>query len=376
MRRTLYTADHEEFRAGFREFLQAEAVPHSEEWLAAGTHPRDFWKAAGAAGFLGFEAAPEYGGLGVRDFRYNAVIAEEVAALGVVTDGFALHNDIVAPYLVEYASDGQRARWLPGFTAGETITAIAMTEPQAGSDLAAIRTSARRDGDEIVLDGAKTFITNGSVADLVIVLAKDTDGGMSLVVVEDGAPGLTRGKPLHKIGRHGQDTAEVFLDGVRVPARNIVGVPGRALDLVKRNLPRERLSIAVYAVESAARGLRLAVEHTTQRTSFGRPVARHQAVLHKLAEMHTAISVARSHVDACVIALNAGELSPEDAAGAKYWATDLEGQVLDGCLQLFGGYGFMAEYPIGRMWRDARIQRIYGGANEIMKDIVGREMLR
>ncbi|MGW0630562.1 acyl-CoA dehydrogenase family protein [Streptomyces sp. NPDC002758] len=376
MQRRLYTADHNEFRSGFREFLEAEAVPHAEEWLVAGTLTREFWRAAGKAGFLGFEAPPEYGGLGVRDFRYNAIMAEEIAASGIPNDGFSLHNDIVAPYLVDYASKEQQARWLPGFTSGEIITAIAMTEPQAGSDLAAIRTSAHFEGDEIVLDGAKTFITNGSIADLIIVLAQDGNARMSLVVVERGTPGLSRGAPLHKIGRKGQDTAEVFFDGVRVPKANLLGERGRAFDLVKRNLPRERLSIAVYAVENAARALRLALEHTTNRVSFGKPVARHQAVLHKLAEMHTAIQVARSHVDSCVIELDAGELSPDDAAGAKYWATELESQVLDGCLQLFGGYGFMEEYPIGRMWRDARVQRIYGGANEIMKDIVGRGMLR
>ncbi len=376
MRRALFDQDHEDFRRGFRDFLEAEALPHAEAWLAAGTADNTFWKAAGAAGFLGFEAPVELGGLGIDDFRYNAVIAEETAALGVVTDGFSLHNDIVAPYLIDYATPEQQGRWLPGFTSGDTVTAIAMTEPQAGSDLAAVRTTVRRDGDDLVLDGAKTFITNGSTAHLVLVLARDEDGGMSLVAVEEGTPGLSRGVPLHKIGRHGQDTAEVFLDGVRVPVANLVGERGRAFDLVKRNLPRERLSIAVYAVENAARALRLALEHTTLRTTFGKPIAEHQAVRHQLAEMHTAIQVARSHVDACVVALGRRELSPEDAAGAKFWATDLEGQVLDGCLQLFGGYGFMEEYPIGRMWRDARIQRIYGGANEIMKEIVGRGLTR
>jgi acyl-CoA dehydrogenase len=375
VRRTVFTQDHEEFRRGFREFLAVEAVPRSEEWLAAGTVSREFWRTAGGAGFLGFEAPPELGGLGVDDFRYNAVMAEEIAASGIVTDGFSLHNDIVAPYLIEFATDEQRSRWLPGFVSGDMITAIAMTEPQAGSDLAAIRTTAVHDGDEIVLDGSKTFITNGSIADLVIVLAKDGDG-MSLVVVEEGAAGLTRGKPLHKIGRHGQDTAEIFMDGVRVPRENLLGERGRAFDLVKRNLPRERLSIAVNAVANASRALEMTLEHTVARETFGRSIARHQAILHQLAELHTSIAVARSHIDACVLAQVDGVLSAEDAAGAKYWATDLEGTVLDRCVQLFGGYGFMEEYPIGRMWRDARIQRIYGGANEIMKDIVGRGLLR
>ncbi|MDN5854872.1 MAG: acyl-CoA dehydrogenase family protein [Actinomycetia bacterium] len=377
MRRTLYDRVHEDFRSAFRGFLNTEAVPHRDEWLAAGTAGRGFWRAAGASGFLGFEAPVDLGGLAIVDFRYNAVIQEEAAALGVVTDGFALHNDIVAPYLIEYASSEQAKRWLPGFTSGATITAIAMSEPQAGSDLAGIQTTARSDGGDLVIDGSKTFITNGSIADLILVLARDDDGGgLTLAAVERDTPGLTRGAPLRKIGRNGQDTAEVFFDGVRVPARNVIGERSRALDLVKRNLPRERLSIAVYAVENAARALRLAMDHTTVRSTFGKPIARHQAVLHELADMHTGIQVARSHVDACVGAINDGELSPEDAAGAKYWATELEGRVLDECVQLFGGYGFMEEYPIARMWRDARVQRIYGGANEIMRDIVGRALLR
>ncbi|MRJ75123.1 acyl-CoA dehydrogenase [Aeromicrobium sp. SMF47] len=379
MQRHLYSAEHETFRSAFREFLEHEAVPYVEDWESAGTLPREFWQRAGQAGYLGFEADPELGGLGIQDFRYNAVIQEEVAASGIANDGFSLHNDIVTPYLLEFTDEEQRRRWLPGFTAGDTITAIAMTEPQAGSDLAAVTTSGRPDGGSIVLNGSKTFITNGSIADLVIVLVRtgEDDGrGMTLVVVEEGTPGMTRGKPLKKAGRRGQDTAEIFFDDCAVPVQNILGEPGRAFSLVKRNLARERLSIAVHAVESAHTGLQLALEHTTMRSTFGRPINRHQAVSHTLAEMHTAVQVARSHVDACVVELDEGRLSAEDAAGAKFWATDLEGAVLDQALQLFGGYGFMDEYPISRRWRDARVQRIYGGANEIMKDIVGRGLTR
>lgn len=379
MRRHLYSAEHETFRSAFREFLDHEAVPFVDDWEAAGTLPREFWKAAGDAGYLGFEADPELGGLGIDDFRYNAVIQEEVAASGIANDGFSLHNDIVAPYLLEFTTAEQRQRWLPGFTAGETITAIAMTEPQAGSDLAAVATSGRRKGSSLVLNGSKTFITNGSIADLVIVLVRtgENDGrGMTLVAVEEGTPGMTRGQPLKKAGRRGQDTAEVFFDDCTVSVDNILGEPGDAFSLVKRNLARERLSIAVHAVASADTGLQLALEHTAMRSTFGRPLNRHQAVSHTLAEMHTAVQVARSHVDACVVELNEGRLTAEDAAGAKFWATDLEGAILDQALQLFGGYGFMDEYPISRRWRDARVQRIYGGANEIMKDIVGRGLTR
>jgi len=379
MKRRIFGPDHDDFRAAFRQFVDTEAVPHAYEWEAAGMVEPKFWEKAGQLGYLAFEADPQFGGLGIDDFRFNAVIAEEVAASGMVGDGFALHNDIFAPYLLHHGSDEQRARWLPKFVSGEMVTAIAMSEPQAGSDLAAISTTAVVDGDHIVLNGSKTFITNGFTADLVFVLARSAGGdkrGMSLVAVERGNPGLSRGVPLKKIGRKAQDTAEVFLTDCVVPAANLIGEPGSALSMIKMNLPRERLSIAVTGVASAERALRLALAHTTERSTFGKPVARHQSVLHDLAEMHTAIQVARSHVDNCVMELNAGELTAQDAAGAKYWATDLEGQVLDRCLQMFGGYGYMEEYPISRMWRDARVQRIYGGANEIMKEIVGRGMLQ
>ncbi len=379
MRRQIYSAEHETFRAAFREFLDREAVPFVDDWESAGTVPREFWSRAGRAGYLGFEADVEHGGLGIRDFRYNAVVQEEVADSGIANDGFSLHNDIVAPYLLEFTDDAQRGRWLPRFTAGDMITAIAMTEPQAGSDLAAVTTSGRREQSSLVLNGSKTFITNGSIADLVIVLVRtgENDGrGMTLVAVEDGTPGMTRGKPLKKAGRRGQDTAEIFFDDCAVPIENILGEPGKAFSLVKRNLARERLSIAVHAVASARAGLRLALEHTSVRATFGRPLNSHQAVRHTLAQMHTDVQVARSHVDACIVELDEGRLSAEDAAGAKFWATDLEGQVLDRALQLFGGYGFMDEYPISRRWRDARVQRIYGGANEILKDIVGRGLTR
>ena len=379
LRRRLFDAEHDAFRDSFRRFIDAEAVPNVNQWEAAGVTPREFWKKAGALGFLGFEAPAQFGGVGIHDFRYNAIIQEEVAASGIATDGFALHNDILAPYLIEYADEDQRSRWLPGFVSGELVTAIAMTEPGTGSDLAAITTKATYDGDHLVVEGSKTFITNGSSADLVLVLARtgEREGrGMTLVAIERGTRGLIQQAPLKKAGRKGQDTAEIVIEGCRVPRANIVGVAGNAFDLVKRSLARERLSIAVYAVASAREGLRLALEHTRARKTFRQPIASHQAVLHGLASMHTDIEVAQSHVDACVVALNDGELTAHDAAGIKYWATDLESRVLDQSLQYFGGYGYMDEYPISRRWRDARVQRIYGGANEIMRDIVGRQLIR
>jgi acyl-CoA dehydrogenase len=378
MRRDLYTSDHEAFRAGFRSFLQACAVPHTDAWETNGVVDRSFWLAAGQSGYLGFEAPPEYGGLGVRDFRYHAVMSEELVGLEVAGDGFSLHNDIIAPYLLEICDADQQRRWLPGFTSGEMVTAIAMTEPGAGSDLASVRTSARYDGDDVVLDGSKTFITNGSQADLTLVLARtgeDGGKGLSLIAVEAGTAGFERGRPLHKIGRRGQDTAEMFFTDCRVPRANVVGEPGRAFRVVMSNLARERLSIAVMAVASARHALDLALTHCRERRAFGQPIGQFQTAKHALAEMHTETQIAQQYVDRCVLELNDGHLTPADAAGAKYWTTELQWKVVDRCLQLFGGYGYMEEYPIARIWRDARVQRIYGGTTEIMKEVVGRQLL-
>ena len=375
VQRRIFDDEHRSFRQSFRAFLDAEAVPKVDEWEAQGFVSPEFWKRAGAQGFVGFDAADELGGAGNRDFRFNAIIAEEVADSGSAGDGFAMANDIVGPYLIEYATAEQQQRWVPSFVSGDTVAAIAMSEPGAGSDLARISTTGRIDGDQIVLNGSKTFITNGLTADLVLVLARtgsSTRSDLSLVAVEYGTPGFDRGRALEKIGRHGQDTAELFFTDCRVPLSNVIGEVDAAFDLVKRNLPRERLSIAIYGVASARRALRLGLEHASTRSTFGKPLIQHQTVLHKLADLHTAIEVTQSHIDNCIVALNLGDLSPEDAAGAKYWATDLESRTIDEVLQLFGGYGYMEEYPIARMWRDSRVQRIYGGANEIMREIVGR----
>ncbi|MCX4095821.1 acyl-CoA dehydrogenase family protein [Nocardia sp. alder85J] len=378
MRRDVYTADHEAFRSAFRAFLDREAVPHADEWEAAGTVDRAFVTAAAGAGFLGFEFEAEYGGLGIADFRYNAVMAEEVAASGTAGDTFSMQNDIIVPYLRDLTDEPQRKRWLPRFTRGDLVTALALTEPGAGSDLAAIRTTARRDGDHLVIDGTKTFITGGATCDLAIVLVRtgERDGrGTTFVAVEHGTPGFGRGRPMHKIGRRAQDTAELVFTGCRVPVGNILGEPGRGFGSAIVNLPRERLSIAVSAVASAGHALNLALEHARARVAFGGPLAQLQSVRMTLAELHTDIQVMRHYIDRCVLALNTGELGADEAAGAKYKATELQWDVVDRCLQLFGGYGYMEEYPIARIWRDARIQRIYGGSNEVMKDLVGRAVV-
>jgi alkylation response protein AidB-like acyl-CoA dehydrogenase len=374
----VYEPEHETFREAFRSFLDREAVPYADKWEQAGTPDRDFVIKAAETGFLGFEFPPEHGGLGIGDFRYNAVMAEEVVTSGTAGDTFTMQNDIIVPYLLNLTSEKQKARWLPLFTSGQGVTALAMTEPGAGSDLASITTTARRDGDTLVINGSKTFITSGATCDLAIVLARtgERDGrGTSLIVVENGTPGFQRGRAMTKIGRRAQDTAELVFSDCRVPAGNIIGDPGRGFRQAVLNLPRERLSIAVLAVASARRAFGLALKHARQRIAFGAPLAGLQSVRMTLGEMHTDITIMQSYTDQCVLALNAGELTPEEAAGAKYKATELQWQVADRTLQLFGGYGYMEEYPIARLWRDARVQRIYGGSNEVMIDLVGRSVV-
>ncbi|OBB26085.1 acyl-CoA dehydrogenase [Mycolicibacterium peregrinum] len=378
MRRTLYTEEHEAFRKAFRAFIDHSAVPHVEAWEDAGTVDRQFIRAAGENGFLGFEFGTEFGGLGIEDFRYNAVMTEEIVASGMAGDLFSMQNDIIVPYLRDLATPEQQQRWLPAFTRGECVTALGLTEPGAGSDLAAIKASARRDGDHLVLNGQKTFITSGATCDLAIVLVRtgEREGrGTTFVAVENGTPGFERGRPMHKIGRKAQDTAELFFEECRVPVSNIIGEPGRGFGCAIANLPRERLSIAVAAVASARHALALGLDHVRQRNAFGGPLAQLQSVRMQIAEMHTDIEVLSEYVDRCVVALNDGELTAAEAAGAKYKATELQWEVLDRVLQMFGGYGYMEEYPIARMWRDARIQRIYGGSNEVMKDLVGRAVV-
>jgi alkylation response protein AidB-like acyl-CoA dehydrogenase len=379
MRHTLYEADHEDFRESVRAFLEKNVAPFHDQWESDGIVPRDLWTAAGAQGLLGIDMDERYGGGGVRDFRYNAVLDEELTRIGASGVGFALHNDVVGPYLRDLATEEQKARWLPRFCTGQLVTAIAMTEPGTGSDLQGIATTARRDGDSWVLNGSKTFITNGINADLVIVVARTNPDvpasrGTSLLIVEAGMPGFSRGRNLAKVGLKAQDTAELFFDDVRVPAANLLGTEDGGFGHLMMNLPQERLSIAVTAVAAAETVLAQTVQYVTSRTAFGKTIGSFQNTRFVLAELQTEVTIARTFLDECMRQLGSGDLTPTDAAMAKYWTTELQNKVADRCLQLHGGYGYMDEYPVSKAWRDARVQSIYGGTNEIMKEIVGRSM--
>ena len=380
MRRTLFTEDHELFRDAVRQFVEREIVPHHEAWERDGIVPRELFAKAGAAGFLGMDVPEAHGGGGVEDFRYNLIIGEEVqrSGTGGAGLGITLHNDICLPYFTSLCTEEQKARWLPGICSGELITAIAMTEPGIGSDLASMSTTAIRDGDRYVVNGSKTFITNGINADLVITAVKTDPSqrhkGMSLVVLERGMDGFERGRNLEKVGLHSQDTAELYFTDVSVPVENLLGTEGQGFVHLVRNLPQERLSIAAAGVAAAEAALGWTLEYVTERQAFGQPVGSFQNSRFRLAEMRTEIDIARVFVDRCVEALNAGELTAEEAAEAKWWCTELQKRVVDRCVQLHGGYGYMLEYPIARAYLDARITTIYGGTTEIMKEIVGRSM--
>jgi len=380
MRRTLYDADHEAFRESFRRFLNAEVVPHHAEWEKAGITPRELFTTAGKSGFLAMAIPEQYGGGGVPDFRFNAVIGEEVMRVGAAAAGLGLtlHNDICLPYFLAYCHDEQKQRWLPGIASGELITAIAMTEPGMGSDLASMSTNACRGGDHYVVNGAKTFITNGINADLVITAVK-TDPtqkhrGMSLLVLERGMAGFERGRNLDKIGQHAQDTAELSFTDVHVPVVNLLGEEGQGFTQLVTNLPQERLSIAIAGIAAARTALDQTLGYVQERTAFGKPIGSFQNSTFVLAEIATEVDIAEHYLDDCVRALNAGELTAVDAAKAKWWCTELQGRVIDRCLQLYGGYGYMTEYPIARAYVDARITRIYGGTTEIMKEVIGRSL--
>ncbi|WP_101785527.1 acyl-CoA dehydrogenase family protein [Nonomuraea indica] len=377
MRRDLFDEEHLLFQETVREFMAREVVPHHDRWEKDGIVPREVWKKASELGMFGFGVPEEYGGAGITDFRYNTVILEEIIRHGATGLGFSLHNDVMAPYVVELTNDEQRQRWLPGFVSGELITAIAMTEPGAGSDLQGVRTTAVREGDHYVLNGQKTFITNGINADLVVVVAKtDPEAGargVTLLVVERGMEGFGRGRNLDKIGMKAQDTAELFFDNVRVPVANRLGpADGEGFFQLMRNLPQERLSIAVGAVAAAETVLEQTIAYCGTRQAFGRSIGSFQNTRFVLAELATETEIARHYVDKCVVALNAGELTAVDAAKAKWWTTELQTKVIDRCLQLHGGYGYMLEYPVAKAWVDSRVQTIYGGTTEIMKEIIGR----
>jgi alkylation response protein AidB-like acyl-CoA dehydrogenase len=380
MRRTLFTEEHHLFRDAVRHFLEKEVVPYYEQWEKDGIVSREMWLKAGQQGFLGMSVPEEYGGAGVDDFCYSAIIAEEAARAGVVSAGMVigLHNDIILPYFLAYANDEQKQRWLPGMCSGELITAIAMTEPDTGSDLAAIRTTAERQGDYYVLNGQKTFISNGIISDVVIVVAKTNPAmrhkGISLLVVERDMEGFKRGRKLEKVGLKAQDTAELSFEDVKVPVTNLLGEEGKGFSYLMRQLAQERLSVGVSAVAACETALEITLEYCKERTAFGQPIGSFQNSRFKLAEMKTEIEIARVFVDRCIEELNAGDLTPETAAMAKWWTSDLQKRVVDECVQLHGGYGYMLEYPIARAYLDARVQSIYAGTNEIMKEIIGRSM--
>ena len=377
LQRPLFTAEHDLFREQVRRFIEREVVPHHARWEAEGIVPRSVWRAAGEAGLL-CPAIPEAYGGGGGSRLHSAVLIEEVARAGVSGIGFGLHSDIVAPYILAYGSEEQKRRWLPPMARGEVIGAIAMTEPGAGSDLQAVRATALRDGEELVINGQKTFITNGQNADLVIVVAKTDPSagakGTSLVLVETDRAGFKRGRNLEQIGMKAQDTSELFFDGVRVPASNILGGEGKGFILLMQELAWERMQIAIGAAAGAEAALQWTLDYTKERKAFGQRVIDFQHNRFRLAEWKTQTQVMRVFVDRLMDELLRGQLDAATAAMAKYWTTDLHCRLLDDCLQMFGGCGYMWEYPIARAYADARVSRIYGGTNEIMKEIVSRTL--
>lgn len=376
MDRTLFEAEHDLFRESYRKFLDQHVAQNHARWEEQNIVDRDVWVEAGKQGFLGTAVPEEFGGGGVKDFRYNAIVTEETTRAGYSGIGFTLHNDVVAPYLIDLSNDEQKQRWLPGFCSGELITAIAMTEPGTGSDLQGIKTRAVRDGDEWVLNGSKTFITNGINADLIIVVActdpEKGAQGFSLLVVERDMPGFERGRNLDKIGMKAQDTAELSFTDVRVPAANLLGEEGMGFIYLMQNLPQERLSIAVVAAAAMESALEMTIQYCRDRKAFGKSIGKFQNTRFVLAELATETTATRIMVDKFIELLNAGTLTVQEAAMAKWWTTENQVRLIDRCLQLHGGYGYMKEYPIAKAYMDSRVQTIYGGTTEIMKEIIGR----
>ncbi|MFE6889085.1 acyl-CoA dehydrogenase family protein [Streptomyces sp. NPDC057694] len=377
--RSLYEEDHELLRETVRAFADKHAAPHAERWREAGRVDRELFEEAARAGLLGFNIPEEYGGGGITDFRFNAVIGEEFSR-HPASDGLAavgLSNDIVVPYFTDLTDDAQKARWLPGIAAGQLVVAVAMTEPGTGSDLAGIATTAVRDGDDYVVNGSKVFISNGQNADLIVTAVRtgpDRHGGLSLLVVEADRPGFSRGRNLKKVGLHAQDTSELFFQDVRVPAAHLLGAEGSGFKNLMRNLPQERISIAANAMASIEGALERTVAYVRERTAFGRSVGSFQNTRFELADMVTTARVGRTYIDDLLARHSRGALSAVDAAAAKFWATEAYVDVVGRCLQLHGAYGYMLEYPIAHDYLDSRITTIYGGTTEIMKEIVARDL--
>lgn len=380
MRRDLFTDDHEAFRELARDFVEKEVVPHYPQWEKGGRMPREVFARMGELGMLGMAIAEEYGGGGEPDYRYNVVLQEEAAKALVTLSTVRTQLEVILPYFLHYANDEQRGRWFPGLASGELLTAIAMTEPGTGSDLAGMRTTAVRDGDDYVVNGAKTFITGGMQADLVVVVARtstdpdDRRKGLTLLVVEDGMPGFVRGRELEKMGCKVQDTAELSFTDVRVPVANVLGEVDGAFAYLGHNLPQERLTVAVGSVAQARSAIAAAIEYTRTRTAFGTPVASFQNTKFELAACSTDVEAGQAMLDRAVALHVEGELSAPDAARVKLFCTEMQQRVVDRCLQLFGGYGYMTEYPIARLYTDARVARIYAGTSEVMKVIIAKSL--
>lgn len=379
MDRDIYDNDHQAFRETVREFVGKVLRPRHEEMLASKCLPRDIWKRAGSQGLLGMEIPEEYGGAGAADYRFNAIIGEEVAAFSLgIAACFGIHADTCPPYLVELGTPEQQRRWLPGMATGDLICSIGMTEPSGGSDLAALKTTAHRDGADWVINGAKTFITNGFSCDLVIVAARTSPGrgakGITLFVVEDGTEGFSRGRKLDKVGQDEADTAELFFTDVRVTDDNRLGEVDRGFVAMMKLLPQERLSTAVTNVGSAAQILSETIDYTKSRQAFGQPIGSFQYNKFMLAELATKVDITRTYLDQCILAHTRGSFTATDAAKLKWWTAEIQNQVTDQCVQLHGGYGYMNEYRVARAWRDARVSKIWGGTNEIMKELIGRDL--
>jgi acyl-CoA dehydrogenase len=378
LRRNIFEQVHEDFRATAREYFERECAPYAEKWERDGKVSREAWRAAGEHGLIGWALPEKYGGLGVTDYRFNQIMAEEFFATGSVGLGFGVANDILVPYLNDLTTEEQKQRWLPKFIAGEHVGSIAMSEPAAGSDLAGIKTTARDEGDHWVVNGQKTFISNGLLSTLVLTAVKTDPAaghrGISLLMIEEGMPGFTRGRKLDKIGQHSADTAELFFDNVRVPKENLVGELNQGFYHLVSHLATERLGVACYAVPAARRALELTKAYAHARTAFGQPIGKFQVNRHFIAEMQTKLDVAQTYLDQCVLSANDGTLTDEDAAGLKWWTSEIQWEIVDRCLQMHGGYGYINEYEVARLWRDSRVQRLYAGTTEIMKDLMGRAM--
>jgi acyl-CoA dehydrogenase len=379
MNRTLFTPEHDAFRQAFKQFVKAEIIPNQDKWREAGQVDRQLWRKAGEQGFLCPTQEEKYGGAGV-DFGYSMVLIEELAVGYESGFAAALHSDIIVPYIQSFGSEEQKQKWLPGCASGEFVTALGMTEPGTGSDLAALATTAVKDGNDYVINGSKTFISNGQLCDLVVVAAKtDPDPknahqGISMFVVESGRKGFVKGKRLHKMGMASQDTSELFFEDCRVPASNLLGELGGGFMMMMQKLQQERLVVAIGAVAGAEQVLKDTIAYTQERKAFGKPISKFQNTAFKLVECATQVEIGRAFLDKVVAEHIKGEYLVKECSMAKYWTTDMCQEVIDTCLQFFGGYGYMLEYPVSRAFMDARVQRIYAGTNEIMKVIIAKQM--